>query len=548
MLRPAVISPKNAAILSFAGLALILTAFVVYSFRFIERTSFEIEGQKYYALLDDAMISMQYARNLAEGDGLVWNAGGERVEGFSNPLWVLYMAFFHLFPIASSQISLALQVSGAVFLFADLVVIWMISRQYLEGYLTPLLAVFLTAFYFHLNNWSLQGMEVGLLALLLSAAAWLALRSWKAGAFSPWPYVLLAIGTLVRIDMVVPLAVLSVFLAWRDSINRRRHLLWGFGLLTTSLVLQTAFRYWYYGEWLPNTYYLKIVGIPLGDRLQRGLAAFLDFVWDSGWFLVVLPLLLLLLWPETPTLLLFGLLLGQIGYSFYVGGDAWEHKGGANRFIALAMPLFFLLFVQTLDKLRRSLVQMKSSGWVPLVSQGLLAVFVFTSLFSFNIIKENDAFNKWVTLKRPPFVAGTERYVNLGLLINEITDAQAKIAVVTAGNIIYFAERTGIDMLGKSDKVVARSQPHANGGSFDNVEEIFRPGHNKWDYQHSIVELQPDIVSQIWGSSQEMDPYLEAGGYEYFEIDGFPLYIRVDSEHVHWDLVDSRINNRSQEP
>lgn len=385
-------------------------------------------------------------------------------------------------------------------------------------------------------------MEVGLLALLLSAAVWLALRSWKAGAFSPWPYVLLTGGTLVRIDMVVPLAILSAYFAWKDPAYRRRHLVWGFGLLSSSLIMQTAIRYWYYGEWLPNTYYLKIVGIPLGDRIKRGLAAFLNLVWDSGWFLVMLPAVLLLLWPDTPTLLLFGLLLGQIAYSIYVGGDAWEHKGGANRFIALAMPLFFLLFVQTADKLRRFLIERQSGGWTPLVSQGLLAAFVFASLFSFNVIKENYALEKWATLRPPTFVAGTQRYVTLGLLLKEITDEQAKIAVVTAGNIIYFAERTGIDMLGKSDKVVARSQPHANGGVFDNLEEVFRPGHNKWDYQHSIVELQPDIVSQIWGSSVEVDPYLEAGGYEYFVVDGFILFIRVNSEYVLWDVVNSRIS------
>jgi len=541
MLRPPSITPKNAILFSLAGLLLILAAFSIYAFRFIERTSFEVDGQHYYALFDDAMISMQYARNLADGHGLVWNTGGERVEGFSNPLWVFYMAFFHLFPIASSQISLALQISGAVFLFVNLLVIWMIARQYLEGLLAPLLAVFLTAFYFHLNNWSLQGMEVGLLALLLNTAVWLALRSWQAASFSPWPYVLLALGTLVRIDMAVPLIVMSAFFAWKDPARRKNHLAWGLGLLLGSVGVQTALRFWYYGEWLPNTYYLKVVGVPLANRIQRGLAVFLDFIWDSGWFLMVLPLLLLLLWPDPPTLLLFGLLLGQVAYSIYVGGDAWEHKGGANRFIALAMPLFFLLFVQAADRLRRMLVNLRSGGWTPWLSQAMLGAFVLASLFSFNVIKENDAFEKWATFKRPIFVAGTQRYVTLGLLIHQITDEQARIAVVTAGNIIYFAERAGIDMLGKSDKVVARSLPHESGGSFDNVEEIFRPGHNKWDYQHSIVELQPDIVAQIWGSSREMAPYLDAGGYEYFEIDGFPLYIRVDSEHVLWDLVTSRI-------
>jgi len=38
--------------------------------------------------VDDAWISLRYARNLIEGQGLVFNRG-ERVEGFTHPLWVL---------------------------------------------------------------------------------------------------------------------------------------------------------------------------------------------------------------------------------------------------------------------------------------------------------------------------------------------------------------------------------------------------------------------------------------------------------------------------
>ena len=40
---------------------------------------------------DDAYISFRYARNLADGLGLVWNAG-ERVEGYTNFLWTLMLA------------------------------------------------------------------------------------------------------------------------------------------------------------------------------------------------------------------------------------------------------------------------------------------------------------------------------------------------------------------------------------------------------------------------------------------------------------------------
>src|SRR5580765_6758811 len=42
-------------------------------------------------LVDDAGISMSYARNLGLGAGLVAQAGDPPVEGYSNPLWVLLL-------------------------------------------------------------------------------------------------------------------------------------------------------------------------------------------------------------------------------------------------------------------------------------------------------------------------------------------------------------------------------------------------------------------------------------------------------------------------
>ncbi|MCB0243221.1 MAG: hypothetical protein KDI12_07395, partial [Anaerolineae bacterium] len=44
----------------------------------IRQASISIDGVRYFWLDDDQMISMRYARNLAEGHGLVWNPG-ERV-------------------------------------------------------------------------------------------------------------------------------------------------------------------------------------------------------------------------------------------------------------------------------------------------------------------------------------------------------------------------------------------------------------------------------------------------------------------------------------
>ncbi len=42
--------------------------------------------------VEDTYISFRYARNLAEGNGLVWNVGEKPVEGFTNLLWVVELA------------------------------------------------------------------------------------------------------------------------------------------------------------------------------------------------------------------------------------------------------------------------------------------------------------------------------------------------------------------------------------------------------------------------------------------------------------------------
>src|SRR3990172_1439759 len=221
---------------------LILVGYALYAGVYIFKTSFIAGGERYFVLFDDAMISMRYARNLAEGYGLVWNPGGERVEGYTNPLWVVFMAVFHLFPIPASKMSLFIQASGAAFLIANLVFVKRIARFLTGSWLAALLAVVLTAFYTPLNNWGLQGMEVSALTLATSAAVWIALLSLSRNRFTPWVYVLLGVSTLVRIDMAVPYLIVLGFLVLADPPRRRQNLLWGLGLFAVFILGQTLFR------------------------------------------------------------------------------------------------------------------------------------------------------------------------------------------------------------------------------------------------------------------------------------------------------------------
>jgi len=56
-----------------------------------------IEVRSHFVLFDDAMVSVQNAKNLVQGFGIVRNPGGPPVEGLANTLWVLIMAGFTLY-------------------------------------------------------------------------------------------------------------------------------------------------------------------------------------------------------------------------------------------------------------------------------------------------------------------------------------------------------------------------------------------------------------------------------------------------------------------
>ncbi len=515
---------------------LLVVAFVFYGWAFIQRTVITVDGQPMHALFDDAMISMQYAKNLANGDGLVWNPGEQPIEGYSNPLWVLLMAVIHLFPIPLTETSLYVKLLSLFILAVNVVMVKLIADELTENPLVPLLAAGLTAFYYPLNSWSLLGMEVGLEALMLSTAVLLLVRAFKRKTFTSWPYVILGLAVILRMDAIAPAVAMTGALALLDSKRRNTHIVWGLGAIAVSLALLSIFRLAYYGELLPNTYYLKLGGVSTILRISLGLRRFWDFVWGSNWVLFALPLMLpaldrrSLLWP------LYGVLLSQVAYSIYVGGDAWEHVGGANRFIAAVMPIFFILFAHTLGELQSLILGSikKKQRWIAPTTVAFLALFAIFSLFSFNSLNVQDAVAKWTLREKPVFTESIERYAQMGIALNKVTTPDATIAVVTAGNLPYFSERTSIDLLGKNDPVIAKGPARINSSLFEPGD--YRPGHNKWDYAYSIGVLQPDVVAQTWeNTDEEVEPYLL--NYDLYVIDGIPYYFRDDSPNVLWDQL-----------
>jgi hypothetical protein len=126
--------------------------------------------------------------------------------------------------------------------------------------------------------------------------------------------------------------------------------------------------------------------------------------------------------------------------------------------------------------------------------------------------------------------------VRLAHALTGITAPKAKIAVYLAGTLPYFAGREALDLLGKTDRIVAHEEARPIPSGISPLVG-FWPGHMKWDYAHSIGDERPDVVAQVWWlSAAEAEPYLQRD-YQPATVDGFTVYLRRDSPYILWERV-----------
>ncbi len=404
------------------------------------------------------MVSMRYARNLAHGYGLVWNPGGERVEGYTNPLWVLYMSLVHLLPVPSSKTSLVVQVTAAVFLALNLHYVRRIALAVSGGSAAIAWgAVALTASYLPINNWSLQGMEVGVLVLLTTLSLWLAIQCMERGTSPLRVYVVLGISTLVRPDMVVPFGSILAFLFVADPVRRRKHLVSGLLVFAAVTALQTTLRLWYYGDVLPNTFYLKMTGVPLMLRISRGVYVLLKFAWKANALLFAIAFVAAARGGRK-TWLLATMLLSQIAYSVYVGGDAWEYWGGSNRYICLAMPGFFILLSCSLDVLASTLMNLtRHESQATISTRAKARPWAFALLVAYAIVSLNSIYGPGALaealLIRPPLHTGNggenHQEIEEALLLNRATTRERHAGGRQSGHDSLFCRQIQRGRVGK---------------------------------------------------------------------------------------------------
>jgi hypothetical protein len=226
--------------------------------------------------VDDAYITFRYAHNLASHGELTWNVGQPPIEGYTGVLLPVALAGLEtvgLYPFLSSNII-------GVLCFAFCAVwLYLICRHFGVRPLLGLVvvAVFVSAPFLWTN--ALSGLETLLFAWLVLASMYAMIRWLSAESPTTFSTFVLSL-TLLACGLARPEGVVlgglclivMFFLIWRRHGAGKFAFVVGLAYVLPAVVY-FVWRWQYYGQLFPNTFYAKMHG--LSDA--RNLLAFLPF-------------------------------------------------------------------------------------------------------------------------------------------------------------------------------------------------------------------------------------------------------------------------------
>jgi hypothetical protein len=206
--------------------------------------------------IDDAGITWRYARNLADGHGLVWNPDGPRVEGYSNFLWVLVLAGSRSlgFDIEASSHVLGILL-GAV----TLVTLLLVVRRFRDRGLLWWLPVILVGLNPWWVMWLMSGLESAAFGFFLTLYVYA--FGLEARRRALWLSVAVVGLVLIRPEgaALAAIPIAALWLVPRPvgiSAPLMPRLIPVIALVATATAL-VVFRLWYFGYPLANTVYAK---------------------------------------------------------------------------------------------------------------------------------------------------------------------------------------------------------------------------------------------------------------------------------------------------
>jgi hypothetical protein len=469
---------------------------------------------------DDAFITFRYARNLASGHGFVFNPG-ERVEGYSNFVWVLLMAAVERSGNNPERLS---KIIGLAAGMLSLVLSWRLAQRLLPRIgLTSVLAPYYLAISPVLVTHSVAGLESSTFAMLLIAAVLAAVQprpprlrhsallvllllllstSRPEGPLFAF-LILLLRGTLVlrEWEFTTPL---GRFADAGEAQSGRRAVLRETLTWVVMFAAYYAWRWSYFGDPFANTFYAKTNGGLHG--VIDGVQYTLDFMRDGGGVLFMAVALVPMLLRGASAAYWMGLtlLLTYTGFVVVAGGDWMYHY----RFYAHLLPLLAAFLAVGIDVVL-GLAQpktMRASLLYSTTALVLLATFVGignTELRIARIVLPAVQSHNYLS----------QNYEELGLWFREHSEPNATVAISDVGALGYFSERRVLDMFGLIDPHIARIRGRI---------------HYKAD-PHYVLSREPDYIVLVSLNDQ-------GAGYSFQRIPDYTINA-LPEFHEQYELV-----------
>jgi len=306
---------------------------------------------------EDAFIDFRVVANLLAGYGPVFNVG-ERVEAYSDPLWVGLLAVSHeVVPFVSIEwLSVALGLAGttAGVILCGRAIQRLGSRQS-DGVIVPI-GLLIFSVVAGVWEFATSGLEMGMVFAWIGLSIWLLVRTEARRTSAVGCALVMGLGPLIRPELALMSAVFLAGLGyvigspgWRGSrrIGRRWVLPLG-----AALALPVAYELWrmaYFAMFVSNSELAKSGG---GSDIPQGLVYVRSFVTTYAlWIplLLALPVLVprLRRWwragDHTGTVVLLTPLLAGIVDWLYVlrlGGDYMEARLLLPGFLCLCLVVF----------------------------------------------------------------------------------------------------------------------------------------------------------------------------------------------------------------
>jgi hypothetical protein len=395
---------------------------------------------------DDAFISFRYARHLVEGHGLVWNVG-ERIEGYTNFLWVLVVAL-GLFLGADAVVWS--QAAGLLLFAGTLLMSWRLLGEVTKDEAVSLVALAVLGTNYTVCIYATGGLETQLQAFACVSVATLAATGMRRGQWSTRELVALsaamAAALLTRLDSAIVCVVAAAFCAasWRrapQAVFLRRMLLLA-GPVTLLVGGWLLWKLSYYGSVLPNTFRVK----GSFDSFARGAWYLHRFA--TSYLLYPLAVLAAAGLPRffreaSRTMVMLAVMVAaMLLYVVSVGGDFMEFRFLVTPLV-LAAPLgAWLLGTYVTHRALRAAA-------IALLAYGSLHHATTFRYDSFYEIESRAMLEGHLYLPN-------EQWENIGTVLGNAFghDPAVRIAVTAAGAIPYYSGLTTIDMLGLSDLFV----------------------------------------------------------------------------------------------